>query len=160
MAPPRRKVLATAEETLTPPDDLAPGQQIARVLKATGNNLYAVEFPSKKTFLVELPSRFRSTIWIKRNSYVVVDTNALEGRDNKLGGEIVNIVRDEKAWRKERYWLALPLGARVPIALGNTANLCHRPKEFVKQPVIASDDESEDESNMGKLPPSDDDSDA
>ncbi|PLN76493.1 putative eukaryotic translation initiation factor eIF1a-like protein [Aspergillus taichungensis] len=138
MAPPRRKVLATAEETLTPPDDLAPGQQIARVLKATGNNLYAVEFPSKKSFLVELPSRFRSTIWIKRNSYVVVDTNALEGRDNKLGGEIVNIVRDEKAWRKERYW----------------------PKEFVKQPVYASDDESEDESNMGKLPPSDDDSDA
>ncbi|PLB42062.1 putative eukaryotic translation initiation factor eIF1a-like protein [Aspergillus candidus] len=139
MAPPRRKMLATAEETLTPPDDLAPGQQIARVLKATGNNLYAVEFPSKKSVLVELPSRFRSTIWIKRKSYVVVDTNALEGRDNKLGGEIVNIVRDEKAWRKERYW----------------------PKEFVKQPVSSvSDDESEDESNVGKLPPSDDDSDA
>ncbi|KAL4802280.1 hypothetical protein BDV18DRAFT_64498 [Aspergillus unguis] len=131
MPPPRRKVLATAEETLFPPDELAPGQEIARVIKATGNNIYSVEFPSKKTLLVELPAKFRSTIWMKRGSFVLVDTNALDSRDNKLGGEIVNIVRDEKAWRKTHYW----------------------PKEFVKQPVVVSDDE--DESNVGKMPSSD-----
>ncbi|KAB8225287.1 hypothetical protein BDV33DRAFT_198666 [Aspergillus novoparasiticus] len=135
MAPPRRKVLETAEETMTPPDELQQGQQIARVIKATGNNLYVVELPSKDTVLVELPSRFRSRIWMKRNSYVVVDTNALEDRDNKLDGEIINIVRDEKAWRKAPFW----------------------PKEFVKQStVIASDSEDEEESNVGKMPPSDD----
>ncbi|KAF7588215.1 hypothetical protein BBP40_005998 [Aspergillus hancockii] len=135
MAPPRRKVLATANETLTPPDELQPGQQIARVIKATGNNVYAVELPSKDSFLVELPSKFRSTIWMKRNSYVVIDLNALEDRDNKLAGEIVNIVRDEKAWRKAPFW----------------------PKEFVKQPAaVMSDSEDESESNMGKMPPSDD----
>lgn len=104
MPPPRRKVLATAEETMFPPDELAQGQEIARVIKATGNNIYSVQFPSKKTALVELPAKFRSTIWMKRGSFVVVDTNALETRDNKLGGEIVNIVRDEKAWRKAHYW--------------------------------------------------------
>lgn len=104
MAPPRRKVLATAEETLTPPDELLPGQTIARVIKATGNSIYSIELPSKESVLVELPARFRSTIWMKRGSYVVVDTNALEERDNKLHGEIVNIVRDEKAWRKAPYW--------------------------------------------------------
>jgi probable RNA-binding protein EIF1AD len=104
MGPPRRKVLATAEETLFPPDELAQGQLIGRVIKATGNNVYLVEYPSKARALVELPARFRSTIWIKRGSYVVVDTNALEDRDNKLGGEIVNIVRDEKAWRKAPFW--------------------------------------------------------
>lgn len=104
MAPPRRKMLATAEETLTPPDELLPGQQIARAIKAAGNNLYAVETPSKESILVELPARFRSTIWIKRGSYVVIDTNALEGRDNKLSGEIINIVCDEKAWRKAPFW--------------------------------------------------------
>ncbi|KAL4919732.1 hypothetical protein BDW62DRAFT_199455 [Aspergillus aurantiobrunneus] len=131
MAPPRRKVLATAEETLFPPDELLPGQEIARVIKATGNNIYSVEFPSKKKALVELPSKFRSTIWMKRGSFVVVDTNALDTRDNKLGGEIVNIVRDEKAWRKTTYW----------------------PKEFVKKPVVLSDDE--DDSNVGKMPSSD-----
>jgi probable RNA-binding protein EIF1AD len=106
MGPPRRKVLATANETLTPPDELQPGQQIARVIKATGNNVYAVELPSKDSVLVELPSKFRSTIWMKRNTYVVIDLNALEERDNKLAGEIVNIVRDEKAWRKAPFWYA------------------------------------------------------
>ncbi|KAL2821603.1 hypothetical protein BJX63DRAFT_222203 [Aspergillus granulosus] len=131
MPPPRRKVLATAEDTLFPPDELLPKQEIARVIKATGNNIYLVELPSKATALVELPSKFRSTIWMKRGSFVVIDTNALEGRDNKLRGEIVNIVRDEKAWRKTSFW----------------------PKEFVKQPVLVSDDE--DESNVGKMPSSD-----
>ncbi|BCS19226.1 putative eukaryotic translation initiation factor eIF1a-like protein [Aspergillus puulaauensis] len=131
MPPPRRKVLATAEETLFPPDELSPGQDIARVIKATGNNIYSVEFPSKETALVELPAKFRSTIWMKRGSFVVVDTNALDTRDNKLGGEIVNIVRDEKAWRKTPFW----------------------PKQFVKQPVVVSDDEEE--SNVGKMPSSD-----
>ncbi|PWY84937.1 putative eukaryotic initiation factor 1A [Aspergillus heteromorphus CBS 117.55] len=134
MGPPRRKMLATAEETMRPPHELQPGQVITRAIKATGNNIYAVELPSKETVLVELPSRFRSTIWIKRGSYVVVDTNALEGRDNKLKGEIVNIVRDEKAWRKAPFW----------------------PKEFAKQAVVISDDSDEEESNVGKMPPSDD----
>ncbi|RDK42828.1 nucleic acid-binding protein [Aspergillus phoenicis ATCC 13157] len=104
MGPPRRKVLATAEETMFPPDELSQGHLIARAIKATGNNIYSVELPSKESVLVELPARFRSTIWIKRGSYVVIDTNALEGRDNKLKGEIVNIVRDEKAWRKAPFW--------------------------------------------------------
>lgn len=104
MPPPRRKVLATAEETLFPPDELLAGQEIARVIKAAGNNIYSVEFPSKERSLVELPAKFRSTIWMKRGSFVLVDTNGLEGRENKLRGEIVNIVRDEKAWRKTHYW--------------------------------------------------------
>jgi probable RNA-binding protein EIF1AD len=104
MAPPKRRVLATAEETLVPPEQLSEGQQIARVIRATGNNVYSVELPSKKNILAELPSKFRSTIWMKRGSYIVVDTKALDDRENKLGGEIVNVVRDEKAWRKASFW--------------------------------------------------------
>lgn len=104
MAPPRRKVLETVEETLTPPNQLTASQQIARVTKATGNNVYLVELPSKESILVELSARFRSTIWMKRGSYVLVDFDAIQDRDNKLKGEIVNIVRDEKQWRKEPYW--------------------------------------------------------
>jgi probable RNA-binding protein EIF1AD len=104
MAPPRRKVLATAEETMFPPDEFADTHQIARAIKATGNNIYLIELPDKKQMLAELPARFRSTFWIKRGSFVVVDTSTSEERDNKIGGEIINIVRDEKAWRKAPFW--------------------------------------------------------
>lgn len=104
MGAPKRKLLATAEETLSPPDTLSKQQHIARVVKATGNNLYSVELPSKTSLLVELPAKFRSTIWIKRGSYVLVDLESLEYRDNKLDGEIINVVRDERAWRKAVYW--------------------------------------------------------
>ena len=106
MGKPKRDFLATAVETATPPSSLDPGHVIAKVQKAEGNNLYSVELPgSKDALLVELPSRFRSQIWIKRGGYVVVNTLAFGDRDNKLQGEIVNIVREEKRWRKQTYWL-------------------------------------------------------
>jgi probable RNA-binding protein EIF1AD len=104
MPKPKRNLLATVEDTLTPPDALSPSQAIARIVKAAGKNLYSAELPNGKPILVELEAKFRSTIWIKRGSYVVVDNETLAERDNKLDGEIVNIVRDEKAWRKMPYW--------------------------------------------------------
>lgn len=108
MGRPKRHLLATAADTSSPPAVLDQGNHIALVKKAEGNNLYSVELPSEKEpLLVELPSRFRSQIWIKRGGYVVVDRTAFDGRENKLGGEIVNVVRDEKQWRKQTYWLVL-----------------------------------------------------
>jgi probable RNA-binding protein EIF1AD len=104
MARPKRNLLATIDSTVTPPDALAPSQQIARITTAAGNNLYNAELPGGKPVLAELEAKFRSTVWIKRGSYVVVDMSAMADRDNKLDGEIVNIVRDEKAWRKMAYW--------------------------------------------------------
>lgn len=133
MGPPRRKLQATIEETVTPPDNLPEGQMIARIIRAEGKNLYTVELPSSKNLLVELEAKFRSTIWLKRGGYVVIDTTSLADRDNKLGGEIVNVIRDEKRWRKQHYW----------------------PVEFEKRlPSSAEDDE--DESVVGKMPPEDD----
>jgi len=132
MAPPRRKLQATVEETITPPDSLQDGQMIARVVSAEGKNLYTVELPlSSKTLLVELEARFRSTIWLKRGGYVLVDTTTLADRDNKIDGEIVNVVRDEKRWSKQPYW----------------------PKEFVKKAAPVESDEEE--SVVGMMPPSD-----
>jgi probable RNA-binding protein EIF1AD len=109
MPRPRRDLIADAESASSPPAELTPSQTIARVVKACGNNLYSLELPSKsvttgETILAELPSQFRSTLWIIRGGYVVVDTQALAGRENKIGGQIVNVVRDEKVWRKEKYW--------------------------------------------------------
>lgn len=107
MGRPKRSFLATAEETSTPPTALEDGHQIARVLKAEGKNLYSVQICGQiEPLLVELPSRFRSQIWIRRGGFVVVDRAAFEDRENKLDGEIANIVRDEKKWRKQPYWSA------------------------------------------------------
>lgn len=34
----------------------------------------------------------------------MVDTGAMNERENKLDGEIINVVRNEKEWRKQKYW--------------------------------------------------------
>ncbi|KAB2575405.1 Translation initiation factor 1A (eIF-1A) [Lasiodiplodia theobromae] len=132
MGRPKRNLHAVEAETLTPPDALTPAQTIAKVSKAEGNNLYSVELPDKTTTLAELNAKFRSTIWVKRGTYVVIDAGTLAERNNKLGGEIINVVRDEKAWRKMSYW----------------------PPEFKKQSAYPEDSDDE-ESTVGKMPPSD-----
>ena len=128
MGPPRRKVRATAEATLTPPPTLTAAQVIARVIKAEGNNLYAVETAALHNLLVELAPQFRSTIWLKRGGFVLVDTTTSGDRANKIDGEITNVVSDEKAWRKEPYW----------------------PKEFGKKSTHTLSDDEED--RAGKMP--------
>lgn len=132
MGPPRRRLQETVEETLTPPDDLPTTQKIARIIGAKGKNLYQVQTATSQILLVELEAKFRSTIWMKRGGYVLIDTSTLAERGNKIDGEIVNVVRDEKVWRKASFW----------------------PAEFTKK--SASLDSDEDESNAGKMPPSED----
>lgn len=134
MPPPRRILQAIAEETLNPPAVLSPTQQIARIIKAEGNNLYSIQVPSGDQLLVELPSRFRSSIWLKRGGYVLIDTDrkVFGERENKIDGEIVNVVREEKRWRKGNCW----------------------PPEFAKKRVEATDSD-EDKSKVGRMPSSD-----
>ncbi|ODA77877.1 hypothetical protein RJ55_06480 [Drechmeria coniospora] len=131
MGRPKRNVLAAAEEALTPPDELKPNQTVVRVVKPQGNNLYACELPSKKPVILELAQRFRNTIWIKRGGFALAERYDDGSEDTRAAGEIVNIVRDEKLWRKQAYW----------------------PKEFTRNTYDL--DDSEDESNVGKMPPSD-----
>lgn len=135
MGRPKRNILATADETSTPPATLSPSELICRVYKATGNNLFNVSTESGQTILVELPAQFRSTFWIKRGGYVLVNTEAFDERDNKLDGEIVNVVREEREWRKKSYW----------------------PKGFGKRGENygeSEDDDEDEDSRVGKMPPS------
>ncbi len=134
MPPPRRILQATVEETLNPPPTLSITQQIARIIKAEGNNLYSIETPPGEQLLVELPSRFRSSIWLKRGGYVLIDTDrkVFGERENKIDGEIVNVVREEKRWRKRNYW----------------------PAEFAKKKVEQTGSDEE-ESMVGRMPSSD-----
>ncbi|KAI1430175.1 hypothetical protein F5Y12DRAFT_6354 [Xylaria sp. FL1777] len=132
MARPKRDVRAAAEESTTPPTGLTSSQSVAKVIKAEGNSLYSCSLPSQQTVLVELAARFRNTIWIKRGGYVLVDLTPLDEKKGRVEGEIVNVVREEKEWRKQSYW----------------------PKEFAK---ATYDDEEDEESVVGKMPPSDSD---
>jgi len=104
MGRPKRDMRAAAEASTTPPDELTPSQHVARVIKAEGNSLYACSLPDNKTVLVELASRFRNTIWIKRGGYVLVELAAPGQQTGKVEGEIANVVREEKEWRKQSYW--------------------------------------------------------
>ncbi|KAI0877320.1 hypothetical protein GGS24DRAFT_498022 [Hypoxylon argillaceum] len=106
MARPKRDVRAAAEESTTPPSQLTPSQHVARVIKAEGNSLYSCSLPGHQTVLVELAARFRNTIWIKRGGYVLVDLTPTDEKKGKVEGEIANVVREEKEWRKQSYWQA------------------------------------------------------
>ena len=65
---------------------------------------------------------------------MLVNTEAFAGRDNKLDGEIVNVIREERLWMKQSYW----------------------PVEFEKRNGYDDSDSNED-SNVGKMPPASED---
>ncbi|KUI68691.1 hypothetical protein VM1G_03826 [Cytospora mali] len=178
MGRPKRNILAAAEESTTPPDELTEYQSVVRVIKPEGNNLYSCTLPNTKTVLVELAQRFRNTIWIKRRGFVVVDLTPSEERskaNSKVDGEIINVVRDEKEWRKMPYWyVELSVGAFAPVSenwafvpwafspfggfvqfRSTLANpLLDRPKEFPKNTYGDDDEDSR------ALPPTDSDDEA
>jgi len=105
MPRPKRLLNETAELTTSPPAALPDSHVVAKVVSAAGKSLYNVSLPDTAiALLVELPSKFRNSIWLKRGSFVIVDTAAFEDRENKLGGEIVNVVREERLWRKMAWW--------------------------------------------------------
>lgn len=85
-----------------PPLQLTGSQHIARITKVHGNSLYTVEIRLYVTLLVELPPRFRNAVWVRRGGYVLVDTEGYT--EGKVNGQIVDVVRDERAWRKMSYW--------------------------------------------------------
>ncbi|KAI2626250.1 hypothetical protein GGS21DRAFT_280315 [Xylaria nigripes] len=132
MGRPRRDLRAAMEESTSPPNELAPQEHVARLVKAEGDNRYSCLLPNQQTVLVELAARFRKTIWLKRGGYVIVDLTPVNEQKGKLQGEIVNVVGEEKLWRKQSYW----------------------PKEFAKTDNDEDEDDYE-ESTVGKLPPSD-----
>jgi probable RNA-binding protein EIF1AD len=100
----RSKKAAVAEETSIPPSVLTPTQLIAQVIKSDGKSVWTCIRPDGRNILVELPSRFHNTIWLRRGIFVLIDSKDYEVRDNKLDGQITNVVRDERHWKKQPYW--------------------------------------------------------
>ena len=108
MPRPKRDIQAVAQETVHPTQtasqDLRP---LPELKQSAGNNLYHLELPTSEVILAELPARFRSTIWIKRGSFVPGRYFCTRGSgETSSVARFVNVVRDEKAWRKMSYWPA------------------------------------------------------
>ena len=103
----RRQDDETKKETTNPPNELPKNHVIACAAQNEGRDIWRVTLPAGEEILVELSVRFRSNCQFRRGSYVLVDRAALADRENKLGGEIVNIVGDDKVWQKMAYWLVV-----------------------------------------------------
>ncbi|CAZ83039.1 unnamed protein product [Tuber melanosporum] len=136
---PPPSLLATLDTlTTTPPPAPLPATQfIARVLENTGKHLYRVESPNGQELLVELPKTYRSVVWVRRNRFVLVDTEGFDGGEGgKVGGKVKVVVRGEKGWMGMGYW----------------------PKHFTTG-YEGEDEMSEgqEESAAGKMPPGSDD---
>lgn len=104
MGRPNRGVQAAADETLTPPPALTDQQALVRVVRPEGNNLFTCALPDASTLVLELAQRFRNTIWVKRGGFALAERYEAGATDTRAQGEIINIVRGEKAWRKMAYW--------------------------------------------------------
>ncbi|KKA28893.1 hypothetical protein TD95_004156 [Thielaviopsis punctulata] len=121
------------DDDIEPPTALESGQAIARVLRAPSANTWECELPSKEVVLVQLQAKLHNKVWVRRGGYVLVEAYPAGETTGRAAGEIVNVVLDEKRWRKMTYW----------------------PKEFPARAYADDDSSDEEESNMGKMPPSD-----
>ncbi|KAI1311287.1 putative RNA-binding protein eif1ad [Mortierella claussenii] len=99
----RRKQVPT--DILTELPELEEGQRFARVLGTRGKNVHEVQYDSGEELLVNLPPKFRSLVWVKRGSYVVIQS-AEEEDKTKVAGDIVAVLFPDhiKQYKQRGIW--------------------------------------------------------
>ncbi|EEB08824.1 translation initiation factor eIF1A-like protein [Schizosaccharomyces japonicus yFS275] len=95
---------ATFQASMDPPDHLEENQLIARVTALRGSSLFEVTDPAGSTLLVEMPPKFRKSVWVKRGGYVLLDKSEFQDKKNKIDGTIVHVIHSTKVWMKQHYW--------------------------------------------------------
>lgn len=78
-------------------------QEIVKIINSPGNNLHEAENSQGNVFLVSMPSKFRKSVWVKRNDFAIVES--IEEGD-KVKAEVVEILNTEKikALKAEGQW--------------------------------------------------------
>jgi len=66
----KRKIAVNTLTNLPVPGET---EKIARVTELRGSNICEVEIPEGEKFLVQLPTKFRKTVWVKRGNYVIIN---------------------------------------------------------------------------------------
>ncbi|KAF9966011.1 hypothetical protein BGZ70_003555 [Mortierella alpina] len=111
----RRKQVPT--DILTELPELEEGQRFARVLGSRGKNIHEVQFQNGEELLVNLPPKFRSLVWVKRGSYVIIEP-AEEADKTKVEGDIVAVLFPDhiKKYKQRGIW---PFEDQLSNSLGN-----------------------------------------
>ncbi len=82
---------------------ISPGQFICKIISSQGNNLFQVESQDPNITLVRLPKKFQNSLWIRRNSFVIVEPFI---SDDKINGDIITVLfeDDVKELKKSKNW--------------------------------------------------------
>ncbi|KAG8743357.1 hypothetical protein FRC10_012161 [Ceratobasidium sp. 414] len=99
---PKKNQSRIAEQDLL---EFKEGMSVCRVGIARGGSQFEV-WDGEAAWLAELPKRFRNTLWIRRGSFVVVDTSNGSANANGIRGEIVFVLQKEHVsqLRKRGHW--------------------------------------------------------
>ncbi|KAF9108216.1 hypothetical protein BGX27_008426 [Mortierella sp. AM989] len=113
----RRKQVPT--DILTDIPELEDDQQFARVLGTRGKNIHEVQFKNGEELLVNLPPKFRSLVWVKRGSYVIIQP-AEEEDKTKVSGDIVAVLFPDhiKQYKQRGIW---PFEDQFPSSTNNSS---------------------------------------
>lgn len=107
------------EELGEPPSELRDNEVLVSVIKPRGNNLYDVSVPASEVercpllssedhkslaILVNMPPKFRNTIFVKRGGHAIISLYEDSEEESKVKGDFCNIVTNQREWAKYPYW--------------------------------------------------------
>jgi len=149
----KRKIAVNTLTNLPVPGET---EKIARVTELRGSNICEVEIPEGEKFLVQLPTKFRKTVWVKRGNYVIINRpTAWDNMQYKVKAMVQHILfpdqikylKNESLWPKE-------FGVESPVqeAKPNVSKKTNEEEEedddlFVNPNHLAVAEESESESD-------------
>jgi len=87
----RKSLTAGALHSFPVPDPKT--DLIAKVCELRGSNTCEVELPSAEKMLVQIPTRFRKLIWIKRGNFVIIRTpQSWTALDRKIRAQVEHVL--------------------------------------------------------------------
>ncbi|KAF8316852.1 nucleic acid-binding protein [Clavulina sp. PMI_390] len=121
-------------------EGIGEGQILCIVRSPAGANSFECsDGVSSESILAELPARFRKTLWIRRGSFVIVETLESNENSGKPRGEIVVVLQPNQI--KE-----LKKGGQWPAQFDtNLAKTVDAEKDSFEEEKHSSEDEEEDE---------------
>ncbi|KAG9119374.1 hypothetical protein FRC07_005622 [Ceratobasidium sp. 392] len=108
--------------------EIKEGIYVCRVGVARGGSQFEV-WDGESTWLAELPKRFRNTIWIRRGSFVLVDTSSSSANTSGTRGEIVFVLQKEHILqlKKQAQWQVIMRLLILVLYANNLESSSYRP---------------------------------